>query len=314
MSAIENVAPESASAGISPELQEFLDDTVRRIADPAQWPPAGSQEACELLYAGILAYGVTNDESRVAPLGIYYRAVKEATDGATRLALYHAVRDEAARGYISANAVMPFFFAEDYRPLVAEATIDYCMILEPPAGDPLHWPRHVVERILPLYPANRGAIFGGLVCLGDARVHELLDQVKWQLAIPEVNEATRAATDFAHRATVEFWLRWAEEITVPNEDNERRFGACAAALASLAAAAARHGVFDQERNFGYLFTGEEEPARIAATWPREEFARLIEPRLLALEAAERPLKVFSHVLTCWGLQSQARVEQRWVVQ
>lgn len=296
------------------ETLEWLDDIARRIADPAQWPEVGSEDALVLLHSGILTYGLTSDEARIPPLRGFYEAVRAATSPDARVEMYHAVRDEAAAGYQSCNAFMPFFFVEDYRPLVAEATIDFCMILKPPSDDPLHWPRHVVDRVLTLEPRNRGAILGGLVYLGDERVNGLLDRVKWQLSVPELNEATRSATDFAHCATVEFWLRWAEDIVIPGEDNERRFGACAAALAALAVPAARHGVFDSERNFGYLFTDEAEPARLNHRHTKEEFARLIEPRLLALEAAERPLKVMSHVLATWGLEPQAPVEERWVVQ
>lgn len=296
------------------EAQQWLDDIAQRIADREHWPDVASQEALVLLHSGILAYGLTSDEARIPSLRSFYEAVRAATLPDTRLEIYHAVRDEAAAGYQSCNAFMPFFFVEDYRPLVAEAAIDFCMILKPPGEDPLHWPRYIVEHVLTLEPRNRGAIFGGLVYLGDARVHELLETVKWQLTVAELNEATRSATDFTHRATVEFWLRWAESLIIPGEDNERRFGACAAALAHLAGPAARHGVFDHERNFGYLFTGETEPARLHHRYAKEEFARLIEPRLLALEAAESTPKVMSHVLVSWGLEPQAPVDERWVMQ
>lgn len=294
------------------ESQQDLETIKGRVADEASWPPADSPEALAILRDGIVAYGITSDEARIPPLMRLYKVVSAASHAESRLNLYHGVRRLLVDGFGSVNTFMPFLMVETHGPLVAEATIDICMMGGDSKENPLAVPTQVSEWLLAARPANRGAMFAGLVYLGDARVHQLLRVSKWMLSDREVQEAQRCRTQFAKLATIYFWLGWLEEMAENALDEGILFASAASALAELARCA-EHGVDDIERNFGYL-RRKEPPQLVRYRYTKSQVADIIGTRLKALEDAEHPPKVMPDVLTAWGLDPMSALDQRHVLQ
>jgi len=210
---------------------------------------------------------------------------------------------------------MPFLFIETAQALVAESVIDFCMIGKPEAGDVLSACRDVCRWVAEDGAANRGAMFGGLLCLGDARVMELLNELKWTLTEDQVGAAARSASSMPTIAGVEFWLSWIEELVYHRPQQSSLLGHVASGLCLLE----RHRGIDTfhaiERNFGYAASprsasgGSKKSLRVLEELTLSKVAARYAERMYALEAAEAPLKLMSMVLLCFGLEPSEEVNQ-----
>jgi hypothetical protein len=155
-------------------------------------------------------------------------------------------------------------------------------------------------------PESPGGVFGGLVSLGDERFRPDLDDLKLHLSARDVQAAARCESGCATDAQIRFWLDWAEELMplAGDADTDHKIGSVASALALIRKRAVSGSVIRAER----LFPAHhyDSPVKILESWGFEEYARLIAPRLYALEDDEPPPKVFSTVLEFWGLPPRAR--------
>lgn len=289
----------------------FVDDTMRRIADPEEWDGLDERGLLQLLFDGQLLYGATNDASMVRHLFPLYLAAMERTDVAARAECYRALEQEVEKGDVSLNALLPFLLVEADGRLVSTAALDIAMVGKPADDDPLAWPRWVAQQVAELRPANVGAVFGGLVALGDVRVNELLQPLRVLLSPDDVHVAARCTTGFPSLTAFEFWLGWLEEQ--PGDAEDPYWGNLASALALLARDRQRLTFTEHERPFGYLWTGQVPPGP-RREWTLEEVGRHYAPRLYALEAREAPPKVMSHVLLMYGLEPRAPLGERFVAE
>lgn len=300
---------------------EFFDGVSSRVADSSAWPAPNSRALVKLLFDGVLAYGLSSDESRVPPLMALYKHCLEHVDIEQRMAVYRELRDLQLSAKISINVYMPFLFVETHPSLVAEAVIDYCMTYLPDPADPLGACKDVCRWIDQDVTGNRGAAFGGLLCLGDDRVMELLATLKWTLTTEEIHVASRSGTGMPTMAGVEFWLSWTEELVTNGLGDSALMGAVATGLASVERDRRVGEYLSIRRNFGYLATGARiydgahSPSMdvLQRFTPTDIISRYA-PRMYALKAKEGEPKVMSDVLTAFGLEPHAPVEQRSVSQ
>ena len=295
-------------------FQEHIDNVIAGLRDHDHWLSLAKDELLHLLYHGLCTYGMTNDESVILYLMPLYRRAMEIADGAERMELYVAVKSEAEQFHVSLNALLPFLLVETDDAIVSTATIDIAMIGRPSDDDPLSWPVELVSYIERGSPNNRGAVFAGLVLLGDRRVNVLLNEVKWTLTTEEINMVARRRSGFPWLASFEFWLAWCEELMELRLGESAAFGGCASALALLVRDAQTQPFMDIKRNFGYMCHGEGAmPAELLERIPTKQVGQRFSDRLYALEAREEAPKVMSHVLVQYGLESQAALGEGFVI-
>jgi hypothetical protein len=156
---------------------------------------------------------------------------------------------------------------------------------------------------------NPGAVFAGMVLFGDERTRLYLERTKGLLPRDAVQVAARQNSGFVTDAQVEFWLDWAEELVDQRDpESEAIFGSVASALA-LCRRDCRIGKVVRVRR-RTPFWKHERTVELLQEWPLDVYAQRIAPRLHALEAAESPPRIFSLVLTEWGLEPRAPLSEQ----
>jgi hypothetical protein len=298
--------------------EETRAKTLAVMSDPQTWSQMGCDELLHTLFPGLIIYATSSEESLIGALLPMYRKSMEICPSETRLRFYGEFRDFLFDLPPVPNGFMPFLVLEDYRPIAAEAAIDFSMM----AGLPSDGVKPVTQ-LLGLIESgtveNRGAVFGGLIFLADERVRELIWGHRDTLTDQEVDEAARSRTVYPNVAAFEFWLDWAEELARNGDTNSARFGSVISAMAMILRDEAV-GTFNYiERNFGYMHAKEYERGQqdsvpemtIKKSMPIEDYGRSIADRLFRLEAIEEPPKLISDVILRFGMTPRAKESEQY---
>ncbi len=214
------------------------------------------------------------------------------------------------QGHTSTNALFPFIFNEPLGGIVASATLDYAMLHQVPEGDPLAGVRLIAEWIRDANPANRAAIFAGVVNLGDRRAIELLVDLRARLSVDQIMEVASTTTGFPTIGAFEFWLQWLEDAIKAELGSTNLFTAVASALVYLVRTAKVPEFADVVRDFGYRPGLGEPGLRFLERLTVSDLAGRYRQRLYALEAAEPSPKVMSATLPFYGLEPNAMAHER----
>lgn len=295
------------------EFDDIPDEPSLRgeIADHTGVEALDETDLIELMTRGQILYGATDDESLVPDLLHLYRHAMALTTPGMRMDAYQTMADLVETTLVSVNALLPFLLIETDQGIVSTAAIDTAMYGCPERGDLLSWPRHLARQVVRREPANVGAVFGGLVSLGDRRINPVLEDVRDSLTLDDVGTATQCVTGFSSLAAFEFWLEWLE--TLPGNPEDALWGYLAGALYRLARPAVVPELIENHRNFGYIWEDEVAPGWWGPQLTPKEVGERYAPRLYELEEREASPKVMSTVLIAYGLEPKARPVQRYVV-
>jgi hypothetical protein len=152
--------------------------------------------------------------------------------------------------------------------------------------------------------ANRAAVFGALVAMGDEEVLAFLAELQPLMSTEEVREAARVHTQYPQHHAIQFWLKWAQKLVNSQDENDQKmFGCCASALILVLQYDGVGKVASGKRNFPCQ--KYENPIVDYQFWTIEEYASLISTDLYAIEAIEARPRLFSDVLRKWGLEPRA---------
>jgi hypothetical protein len=254
----------------------------------------------DALLGEIVRYGALVEEAGVPDLRAFYRwCVHEIPVEIRRSIAERVKRMRQHPSMLTVNAYLPFIMAETDRLIVSTASVDWSSEGELTAGDPMSRPRDLVNLILSGEPANPGAVFGGLLHLGDPRVCALLWPVRPTLRDEDANEAVKCVTGFLSSATIDFVLSWMESI--PADVSSALFGILASNLALQRRHLATPFVFTGERPFPFASVPEEARRAMVKPVPIAAYTKAVAPRFRALEAAEPAPKVMTEVLAMWGI-------------
>lgn len=293
----------------------FAQQLVAQLASEGRESTLRGNDLLRLLYEGIGVYGTLSWEPFVSLLMPVYVAGMEHLSTGERLQLEGALRLDVEAGKTSLNVFMPFVLVDNDPAVVSTAIVDLAMLPEPPDGDPLHWPQSIIDDLAARRGASPGAMLGGLLCLGDRRVNELLEEVRWQLTEEELRVAANCVTGMPSMAAVDFWTRGLEALAGAGLEASGAFGTCASALAVLAQRKQTDCFSEMERNFGYMHQGNGASSMVIhGQWTTLETGEQFAERWYALEAAESAPKIMSHVLAEYGLVPNAPIEERALAQ
>lgn len=209
-----------------------------------------------------------------------------------------------ARGFqdeanLPIEVYLPFIDKDPDFGVCAGAVIDWVSSAELTHGDPMSRIKEMIEMIVRHRAENVGAVFGGLLHLGDPRVCALLAPLRDRLTNFETNEAVRCFTGLVSAAAAEFHLDWLEGLNGDGQD--RRFGIVASGLALLRRNMQWPVAMTGERPFPWKSVTPEEQRRMARHIPIGVYTERIAPRLRALERREPEPKVMPQVLEVWGV-------------
>jgi len=256
----------------------------------------------DILLCDILRYGFFNKEEMVSDLSDLYRQMAlPSLDEELRFnILKHVVGMIANVPSISINALFPFICEDSSRRIVSTATIDLVSYGPVENGNPMHLPSTIVDLIKSPAIKNPGAIFGGLLHLGDPRLCKLLWPAKEFLTKEGVQEAIHCSTGFIYTSTIDFLIDWLKETV---ESNENLFGILAAGLGQEINLNRNDNAFAGERPFPFPKEDNEVRGLInSRSILLSDYIKTIAPKLYQLEAKEPPPKIMPHVLQAWGLQ------------
>lgn len=296
----------------TPEKLELnsLED-VTTILERGEWQSFSEEKLVSLLRAVLFIYGQQGDTSYIRWLsGIYKRLLALGTDEDTRLMIESEMVSLVEKNKVQPVVFLPFLVEDPSQQVASKAVIDFVSMSDYVNGELYAFTelRHLFQN---KSLANRGAILGGLVAMGDSQSIQFATVLRGQVDSEEVRVAAKVHTPFPQSKAIQFWLQWAKELVLSRKDEDQRnFGSAASALIIALNQTAVKQISEGDRN--YPCHKSDEPILNMRTWALEDYAKEIAADLYWVEAQEDAPSLFSDVLRTWGLMPQAPVDKQFI--
>ena len=256
----------------------------------------------DVVICEIVRYGIFNDPQMIPPLRAMYSEVFSKDPLDFRKEIYgHVMFMVETIGGNAAGAMTPFMLLDTDMSIVSTATLDYASIGSIVENEPMSRVIDTIDLIKKEIASNPGAMIGGLLCLGDPRVCELLFPLRKNLDIDTTKTISHCYSGMTARCVVEFYLNWIEEFIDKRDDfSEGMIGNIIAGLYRLSDARKAPFIVDGYRPFPV-------PKGENVTWPDikrieiDVFVKSISQRLYDLERRESSPKLMPHVIRSFGL-------------
>lgn len=281
---------------LRPRKHNSRRDWEEFLRDPARAATLSEEELDTLVARAALLSGKANDGELIGPVREIYEIFKDRATPERRRDNYLATSTSALARRTGAGALLAYLLHEDIPGIVATAALDYAVLRPLADGDALTGPREVLRLALDGAVANGAAAIGGLLMMGDPRVNALLVPIRRKIQDGDVAVVGRCQTGFMFSSTIEFYLDWLEELMGAGKDGP--FGSLAGALCRMRMGALVPSVWSIERHFP---TTPDDPFRLLGSWPADEYAGNIRPRLISIASRETGARVMPLVLETWGL-------------
>lgn len=285
-------------------LTDYPDEDHLKLAGrPEVYTALDLDDLERLLGYTIAIYGGTRDPELILTLLPLYRYWAGKVAPWSRMNVYREVLQCVLSGQISAQALLPFLRVDSDSSVVSTATVDLAMLWPIKNDDPLTGPKTIVAMISKGEMENPAGALAGLLLLGDHRVNQLLWDLRDFLENSGLGVVAGAGSGYLSASTIEFWLKWLEEI-VDDPDKEGTFGVIAAALTNSVEALEVPMVIEAERNF--CPPSPDHGVRVLSQWTLSEYFERMRPRLMALSERESEPKLIPHVIAAWAQATPTR--------
>ena len=276
-----------------------------------QWRDFEDDRLVDLLRMLFFGYGYEGATSHVPNISkVYQHALAKGIDADTRAMLESEMVQLVDSGKLLPVVFLPFLVLDDAVPITTKAAIDFVS-----SSDYVNGELYAFGELRNLFTrstlANRAAVFGALVAMGDQEVLKFLEEFRPMMSTEEVRQAARVHTQFPQHHAIQFWLRWAKQlVNSANDDDQRKFGSCASALILVL----EHDIVGRVSAGKRNFPCQKSPSAITIEqeWSLDEYAEMLAPELYAIEAAEAAPRLFSDVLRKWGLKPEADLVEQFI--
>ena len=276
-----------------------------------QWRDFEDDRLVDLLRMLFFGYGYEGANSQVPNISkVYKHALANGMDADTRAMLEAEMVQLVDSGKLLPVVFLPFLVLDDTVPITTKAAIDFVS-----SSDYVNGELYAFGELRNLFTrstlANRAAVFGALVAMGDQEVLKFLEELRPMMSTEEVRQAARVHTQFPQHHAIQFWLQWAKQlVNSSNDDDQRIFGSCASALILVL----EHNIVGRVSAGKRNFPCQKSPSAITIEqeWSLDEYAEMLAPELYAVEAAEAAPRLFSDVLRKWGLKPQADLIEQFI--
>lgn len=236
-----------------------------------------------------------------------------------RVVLSDAERIE--RREVPVDRLKLFMLMDDESFVAATAATEFVRMAPLIDGDPQSRAREVVETILP-HARSPGAVFGGMVSVGDRRLTPLLLETTASLSSPKLQIAAHCNSGQPIVGRLEFWLTMLDRCI----DEQNRFergdpewfywesyiGAALSGLERIVTTAQTDEIVDAETEFGYpFFDPPREPLRRLETVPLTQIGHRYAERFWAVERREAVPRAMPYVMGLYGVEPRSPEEERW---
>jgi hypothetical protein len=286
-------------------------DKLNQLLESETWLDFEEDRLVDLLRMLFFGYGHVGDTSHIANLSkVYQHALSVGMDVDTRSMLESEMVQLVEAGKLLPVVFLPFLVLDKAVPLTTKAAIDFVS-----ASDYVNGELYAFGELRNLFSrstlANRAAVFGALVAMGDQEVMKFLEELRPLMSAEEVRQAARVHTQFPQHQAIQFWLKWAKQlVNSTNDDDQRNFGSCASALILVLEHDIVGRVSAGKRNFPCQKS--QKAITIEQEWSLDEYAEVLAPEFYAIEAAEAAPRLFSDVLRTWGLKPRAPVMDQFL--
>lgn len=289
---------------------ESIDD-LQQVLNSGAWETFDDQRFVDLMRFVLFVYGQAGDHQYIPRLGRLYRhGLKTGMEVETRTMLEGEMNQLVDQGKALPVVFLPFLVEDSDVSVTTKAAIDFVS-----SSGYVNGELYAFTELRNLFTrgvlADRAAVFGALVAMGDVEVIKFAEELRPQLTEDEVRRAARVHTFFPQHWAIQFWLSWCKELVSSRTDADlSKFGSCASALALVL----RHDRVNEVREGKRNFPCQKNEVAITPLnrWSLEEYAEVLAPDLYELEAAEGPPRIFSHVLRVWGLQPRSPLDEQYI--
>lgn len=221
---------------------------------------------------------------------------------------------------MSVDRLTLFMLMDDESFVAATAATEFVRMAPLIDGDPQSRAREVVETILP-HARNSGAVFGGMVSVGDRRLAPLLLNAEEALSWKDLEVAAFCNSGFPIVGRLELWLTALEKYieqqqtisdSVDHWYSEMRVGKAMTGLERIVVTAQTDEIVDAETEFGYpFFDPPREPLRRLETVPLKEIGHRYAERFWAVESRETVPRAMPYVMGLYGVEPRSPKEEWW---
>ena len=245
----------------------------------------------------LAAYATTDDEAMIGPLRVIYREWVEATSASLRGQVLQRLLEGVEQGQFSTNALLPFVGCETDRGIASTAAISFAMLHPQTADEAMLGVILLSKGLAGGTMTNPGAVFGGLLNLGDWRVNKMLWPIRGLIQGDDLDEAVRVTTGRVSAAVIGFLLDWVEQMSP--EEREHQFNPIAAALVNQRAGA-MIGLAALGGRVWPVADAEPEAEDEAAEYVHlDDYAASILPRLQGLREIAPEPEVVAYIVDAW---------------
>lgn len=281
-----------------------LDALARK---PAMWNTVPRSQFQLLVFQQILASAW--DESVEPVLGmqeLWKAATRRLTTSQRQELAAHVAITYSLFGNSFGRLFFPWGYCEEEPGVIAMAALEFAQyFVETQDDGPLiTGPEALVTAATSGVVMHPGPVIAGVLMLGDRRNLPILDGSWRSLTSQDEQEFFRTNSGFTYAATIEYLLRWMEDV------DDSRIGVPVAKLIDLRKTGYRDMVFDVERDLP-ISPRATDVVRHINQWSATDYAKVIEPRLLALLEREKQASdelVIPLVLRAWGIDWQPQTE------
>jgi hypothetical protein len=167
----------------------------------------GYRTARDILLGEIMRFAVLGDAASAADVrGIYELFLRGGMAVDDRREILRHASDFQQGANLPANVYLPFICGDPDIGVCCTAVMSWVSEADLTDDDPMSRVKDVIDLIVTRRAESLGAVFGGLLHLGDPRVCALLQPLRDGLTDFEANEAIRSFTGFVSAAATEFLL------------------------------------------------------------------------------------------------------------
>jgi hypothetical protein len=266
--------------------------------DHASWARFSDEFLDWFVHHYIWVYGSSPREDLIPDLIPLYRMFVERIPVGTRYRNLQSMCGFLSRREVSANAMLPYICEDPDGSVVATATISGASAWPIQDGDPLTGPKGLLDRLRDDGVAHPGAVFMGLLALGDRRVMKLLWDERQLLAVDVIATAGATAPPILFLPVIEFWLDLlAEVVNGPQPPGLVKLVATPLLKMALQG---EGDVLEIERQFGV--PDSEDAVRLLDGWTLPAVAERVRRRLEALVDLEHEPQLIPKLIRAWDLE------------
>lgn len=248
-----------------------------------------------------VAYGKCSTVNEIAYFNSIYPSVVAGSTAAGRIEVRAALTRLIIAREINANPLLAMAICDPAPEVASTAALDfvcYCPL------DADGKPCGIIE-FAGLFPsntlANPGAVFGGLLALGDYTLSGFYRETVQFLTPGDLRTASHACrSGRLFDTTIDFWIELLE-LLIEKTDNDSLeiVGIAGATVAAFRSSANSPEIWRVNRV--YPATAVECPVLIAGSWSIVEYTQLIATRLRTIAEREPPPCIMPEVLNAWEI-------------